>query len=67
MSILGVVPKLYAEMEAIGKKIAAIQAACTHPMEARDQVHKMSDNYDGQEYWTNHTCGLCLKQWTTPQ
>lgn len=68
MLVQNVIQKLYSERDEINKKIAAIQAGCSHPVEALDKEHKSSTgNYvpSVDAYWTNFHCTLCDKKWTT--
>jgi len=45
-------------------------SGCVHPLIMRDTENKgNTGNWDdgSDTYWTDHTCGVCHKRWTTNQ
>jgi hypothetical protein len=65
-----VIQHLKMQLAEIQAKIEQIQTECSHPESVRTRVPGSdTGNWCRQddEYWYDHTCGLCEKQWRTSQ
>jgi hypothetical protein len=66
---MNVIDQIDDQIDALKKRKAEIQQACSHP--DKRSVNKGDDGniLTGREesYWTDHTCNLCGHKWTTSQ
>jgi hypothetical protein len=67
---MSIIEEMEKEISALYKKIADIQAQCSHPEAV---VTKVAQSYTGNwceydnTYWWEFNCDLCKKRWSEPQ